>query len=163
MEEKEKGESDISLNMKLTGDKSQLLILDSNSDSLVARLSFYDELRDAYIHEDNKLRIGHHLMTQIYRALYEQAHIIQPAMLKEMDWAAKASAFKSAYDIQEHKNEVNILWLMTTILGLPEEEAKRRCSAGMELLSHPEFKDKESIVIDKIYASPYLEKKVEQD
>lgn len=160
MGNKKENAEDISLNMELTRDKNQLLILDSNSDSLVARLSFYKELPNLKINDEQKLRMGHHLMTQIYRSLYEKSP--KGILVKEAEWNSRANAFKDAYYIHEHKNEVNVVWLMTTMLRISEEEAKRRFSAGQDLLSHPEFKDKEDMVVDKIYTSSYhLEEKVD--
>lgn len=150
-------EKDISLNMKLTADKSQLLIFDGNSDSLVARLSFYQELPQAKIDSDNKLKIGHHLMTKIYMALHEQSKF-QAANLKEMRWEDKVSAFKQAYDVEQNKNEATVTWLLNSILDITPEEARRRYDAASELLSHPEFKDKEDIIVEKIYSRPEQKK-----
>jgi len=69
---------------------------------------------------------------------------------KESSWQTRSEAFNEAYKFQE-KDKNSVVWLMTTILELTYDEAARRFDIFTELMSHPDFKDKEDAIIEKVY------------
>lgn len=129
------------LKITMTTDGKHAILVDEKSDDLV-KVTFYD----IGLTDDEKVIISNKMR--------EAVSEIKTQRIKNNseshDWAAISSAFKDAYKF-EPKKKGHITWLMTTILGISSEEADRRWEIGQELMTHPDFKDKEDVVVDKIY------------
>lgn len=139
-------EKDLKFNIEITSDEKQVLLFDEQIDSLICRISFYDELN---LSNSDKKEIGAALLEKILSIIENKESSAQ-----SYNWKKRCDAFKSAYNIEKKnntKNKTSITWLLTSILGIPSQEADRRYDTAEELISHPDFKNKEDIIIEKIY------------
>ncbi|MEK6829869.1 MAG: hypothetical protein AABY15_07150 [Nanoarchaeota archaeon] len=140
MEEKEKlKDAEQKLTCQISEDGGTFLIFDEISDELICRMRFYKEGLELTLEE--KREIGKKTIENIFSILDSR---------KNKTWEYRCEAFKEAYQYQT-KNKPSISWLMKTVLGVSEEEAGRRFDIANELMSHPDFKDKEDLIVEKIY------------
>jgi hypothetical protein len=149
MEEKEKSENTKrKFSIQITEDGKQMLLLDDRIDNLVSRTSFYE---DFDLTNQEKKELGHAMVAKLFTILGNR-----DAKSNEESWVYKCGGFRDAYAIESRNktaSKTTVTWLMTTILGISQEEADRRYDTAEELMSHPDFKNKEHVVVDKIYLS----------
>ncbi len=149
MEKREKSRNtNQKFSVQITEDGKQMLVLDDRIDGLFSRVSFYEDFN---LTTADKKEIGKAMVDKLFTILANRE------FNNSIDqWTEKCQAFRDAYHI-ESVNKTNtkptITWLLTTILNISQEEATRRYDTVEELMSHPDFKDKESVVVDKIYLS----------
>ena len=139
MEEKEKLKGAKKLTCQMTDGDNTLLIIDENNDGLVCRTKFYNEGLNLTVQE--KREFGKKLIENIFSIISQR---------ETNQWKFRCDAFIEAYQY-EKKDKIAISWLMTTILGIPTEEADRRFDVANELMSHPDFKDREDEIVNKLY------------
>lgn len=135
-------------NIEVAGAGKQVLIFDEQVDSLICRISFYDvpELTNS-----DKKEVGAATLEKILSIAENKK-----SEAESYQWRKRCELFRSAYNIESKnktKNKISITWLLTSILGISSQEAERRYDTAEELISHPDFKKKEDIIIEKIYFS----------
>lgn len=134
--------------VQITEDGGQMLILDDKINGLFSGVSFYEDL-GLTIHEKKELGIA--FVDKLFAIL----------SLRDLnngfsDWNYKCEAFKDAYHIEsvnKTNSKTTVSWLLTSILGISQDEAERRYDTAEDLINHPDFKDKEDIIVEKIYLS----------
>ncbi len=135
-------------NIELAGGGNQVLIFDEQVDELICRISFYDELN---LSSTDKKEIGAATLEKIL-SIVENKKI----EAESHHWKKRCEAFRSAYNVEvenKTKSKTSITWLLSSILGISSQEAERRYDTVEELISHPDFKNKEDIIVEKIYFS----------
>lgn len=141
-------ESQKKFNIETSGGGKQILIFDEQVDSLICRISFYDEYS---LSKSDKKEVGAAALEKILSIVENKK-----AEAESYHWRKRCDLFRSAYNIESKnntKNKISITWLLTSILGISNKEAERRYDTAEELISHPDFKGKEDTIIEKIYFS----------
>ncbi len=142
MKEKEKNE-EIKLSCNISENGEQLFIFDENSEKLLSRTNFYET--GLNLSNIEKKEIGETLVKEIFSIVINK-RVIESQKL----WENKCEAFKEAYDCSD-KTRNAITWLLTTILGITMSEAIKRYNTVKELRNNSDFKNKEELLMEKIY------------
>lgn len=109
------------------------------NNSIIAKLSIYDE---SISDSDRKDIEG------ILSKKFLNCSKLSPW---EYKWEYKCESFVMAYNCEKLKSKKVVCWLLTTILGISNFEAETRFDIFTEIMSVPEFKNKEELLIKKIY------------
>ncbi len=135
--------TELSCEINAQGNKVSII---SNGEA-IAKVKFFDyKLPDGYeLSDEEKISLTSILATSMQELF--------SSVCERKSWEEKCQAFKEAYECEEFKNDISIIWLMNNILGISIKEATKRYEIGSELMSHPDFKDKTDSVIEKIYCS----------
>lgn len=135
-------------NIDVSEGGKQILIFDEQIDSLICRISFYDGMG---LSTSDKKEVGASALNKMLSLVENKT-----AQAQSYQWKKRCDAFRSAYNIEvrnKTKNKTSITWLLTSILEISKKEADRRYDTAEELISHPDFKNKQDIIIEKIYFS----------
>jgi hypothetical protein len=135
---------DKKITCSMSRDEKNILLIDETTDSLIARISFYEGAEKLNYKERKSLGVA-----MIDKLFNIESFCQKPSV--SHDWNSKCEAFKEAYALEENKNQHMIVWLLTNTLGIPTDEANRRFKIASELLEHPDFLLKEDIIVEKIY------------
>ena len=149
MEKREKSKNtNRKFSVQITEDGKQMLVLDDRIDGLFSRVSFHEDFN---LTNTEKKELGRALVDKLFTILADRDYN------NNVDkWSEKCEAFKDAYHIEsvnKTNSKTTVSWLLTSILGISQDEAARRYDTAEELINHPDFKDKENIIVDKIYLS----------
>jgi len=139
-EEIEKG---VKISCSVSDDGEQGFIFNEASEKLFARINFYESGFNLSIGEKKAI------LEKTVHSIFETIEN-EDEKRKSKSWSTRCEAFKDAYQY-EPKEKGHIVWLMTSILDLSREEADRRWAIASDLMQHPDFKDKQSIVMNKVY------------
>jgi predicted Ser/Thr protein kinase len=131
------------MSRNVSDDGKHGFIFNETTEKLFARISFYDTGYDLSIEEKKQL------LDKIITNTFEIVEYSEETR-KNNSWNTRCEAFQEAYQY-EQKEQGQITWLMTTILGLTKEEAARRWEIAKDLMTHDDFKDKEDIVMNRVY------------
>jgi len=145
MEENEKQEDirdKVCLDIQFLDDDDYLIIQDYSTDSLIAKLSFYEH----DLTKSEKAVIGNVLLSEIAETIYNRKEL-----RKQRSWNVRSEAFKEAIKHENKEDKQAICWLMTTILEITGEEASRRYDILKGLREIKTFKESEEEIIDKVY------------
>jgi len=139
-EEIEEGEK---MSCSISDDGEQGFIFDETAEKLFARINFYETGHS--LSNKEKKEILEKTIKNIFETIANEEEV-----RKQSSWSTRCDAFQEAYKY-EQKEVTQIIWLMTTILGLTEEEATRRWEIAKDLMTHDDFKDKEDVVMNRVY------------
>ena len=146
MSENEKKE-EIKLSYKISNDGEESYIFNEASEKLESKTNFYE----TGLNLSNKEK--KELMETIIKKLFSIVKNREELVGQKL-WSNKCIAFKEAYACETKKakrTKTYVTWLLSVILELSEDESEKRFNLAQELMSHPDFKDKEDLIVEKIY------------
>ena len=118
-------------------------IFDESSEKLFARINFYETGYNLSNKEKKEI------LNKTIKNIFETVENAEEAR-KNKSWSTRCEAFKEAYRYEERTKD-GIAWLMTSILGLTQDEADRRWDIAEDLLKHSDFKSKEDVIMNRVY------------
>jgi len=131
------------MSCSISDDGEQGFIFDETAEKLFARINFYETGHS--LSNKEKKEILEKTINNIFETIANEEEF-----RKQGSWNTRCEAFKDAYRY-ENKRKESIAWLMTSILGLTSEEADRRWEIAKDLMQHPDFKDKNEVIMSKVY------------
>jgi hypothetical protein len=144
MEENEKQEDireSVKLESQFTEDENQFLI--GEDGNLVAKLSFYNE--EYHFSKSEKNLIGNVLLSEIAEVIYNSKE-----KRKQRSWDTRSEAFKQALRYEKDQDKQSMTWLMTSILEISEEDARKRFYIFNDLKSLKDFENLKDDLLDKV-------------
>lgn len=133
----------VKMSCSISDDGTNGFIFNETSEKLFAKINFYETGYNLSIDEKKEV------LNKMIQGIFETVETAEEDR-KNNSWNTRCEAFQEAYQY-ERKEKGPITWLMTTILGLTKEEADRRWEIAKDLMTHDDFKDKESIVMNRVY------------
>lgn len=131
------------MSCSISDDGEQGFIFDETAEKLFARIQFFETGHTLSTKE--KKEILEKTIKNIFETIAKEEEL-----RKQNSWNTRCKAFEEAYQY-EKKEKNQIKWLMMNILGLTQEEADRRWGIAKDLMNHHDFKDKEDIVMNRVY------------
>lgn len=131
------------MSCSISDDGEQGFIFDETAEKLFARINFYETGHN--LSNKEKKEILEKTINNIFETIVNEEEL-----RKQGSWNTRCEAFKDAYRYESKRKE-SISWLMTSILELSDEEADRRWEIAKDLMQHPDFKDKDEVIMNKVY------------
>lgn len=136
-------EKGVKMSCSISDDGINGFIFNETSEKIFAKINFYETGYNLSVYE--KKEILNKMIQGVFKTVENSEE-----KRKNNSWNIRCEAFQEAYQY-EKKEKVEIIWLMTTILGLTKEEAERRWEIAKDLITHDDFKDKEDIVMNRVF------------
>jgi hypothetical protein len=118
-------------------------IFDETAEKLFARINFYETGHT--LSNKEKKEVLEKTINNIFETIVNEEE-----ERKNQSWNNRCEAFKEAHQY-EPKQKSHATWLMTSILGVTEEEADRRWEIAEDLMNHSDFKDKKEVIMNRVY------------
>jgi hypothetical protein len=133
----------VTLSYHLIDNNKDLIIKENSSDSIIAKLTFYEN--DLTV--DEKKDIGNVLLCEIADIVFKSEKKITK---RKKAWEIRSKAFKEALQYENLKNKPSITNLIVNILNLTPEEAVLRYDLFISLKELNISEDFHSTIVEKI-------------